>query len=319
MIFEKIKTISTSEELLDKAFRKAKRTFSGKKISDLKSKIDSYESMVLTASNIISDNLINIVKMFPSFKNIHPFYREMADLLVDLDKLKQALSKLTWASKKIHDLTREYIPQLRKSKTPMVIQKNIFGRISSITNSIKSELLYLNYSRNKLNKLPDINTTNPTVIVAGYPNVGKSSLVTCLTKANIKIDSYPFTTTNISIGHFSYNNTLYQIIDTPGLLDRPMEKRNIIELQSITTLKYLKAIILVLLDSSEICGYSIKEQLNLIADIKKYFNTTKVITVLNKQDILNEINLNTFDCLISTKTRFGINNLLEIIDIINKK
>lgn len=316
MIFENIKTIPTSDELLDKAFKRSIRTFSGKRTNIAHSVNDSYESMILTASNILSDNLKNIIIMFPNLNLIDPFYKELSNLLVNLDRLKQSLSNIHWASKKIHEISREYIPKIRKSKSPRIIQKQIFGRLSSIIYSINSDLIYLNESRNILKKLPDINSNINTIIIAGYPNVGKSSFVSIITNSNTKIDSYPFTTKNIEIGHFNQNDILFQVVDTPGLLDRKMNDRNKVELQSIIALKFLKAIIIILVDFSENCGYSIYDQINLVNDIKKYFSTSIILVVANKQDLYNYIPnnyLNIIDSCISTTSNYGISDLLSKI------
>ncbi len=317
MIFEKMKTIPKSQELIDKSFKKAKRAFDGKKNSTQLKK-DSYESMIITASNIISDNLINVVRAFPNFENIDLFYRELLKIIVDIDYLKLSLSKITWASKKSHDLGREYIQKLRNSHNSIEIQKEIFGRLSSILKSVDSELLYLIDVRNILKKLPDINPDMNTIIVAGYPNVGKSSFVSSITNAKIKIESYPFTTKSISVGHYSYNNLTYQVIDTPGLLDRPMKNRNKIELQSITALKYLKAVILIIIDPSETCGYSTDKQLNLVKEIKNHFFNSKIITISNKLDLLSQnitLNIKNYvDAYISTFTGDGISELIEVFD-----
>ena len=40
----------------------------------------------------------------------------------------------------------------------------------------------------------------------------------------------------------------FQVIDTPGLLDRNPEERNTIELQAITALAYLNSAIIFILD-----------------------------------------------------------------------
>jgi nucleolar GTP-binding protein len=50
------------------------------------------------------------------------------------------------------------------------------------------------------------------------------------------------------------------VLDTPGILDRPLEERNTIEMQSITALAHLRAAVLYLVDISEQCGYSIAQQ-----------------------------------------------------------
>ena len=41
------------------------------------------------------------------------------------------------------------------------------------------------------------------------------------------------------------------MIDTPGVLDRPIEERNTVEMQSITALAHLQCAVLYVLDISE--------------------------------------------------------------------
>lgn len=54
-----------------------------------------------------------------------------------------------------------------------------------------------------------------------------------------------------------------QVLDTPGILDRPLEERNTIEMQSITALAHLRCAVLYLVDISEQCGYSLAQQADL--------------------------------------------------------
>ena len=253
MIFEKIKTIPTSEELLDKAFSRSVRTMAGKKIDGPTTRCEANEAMLLTAANILTDNLASINKMFPNFDQIPVFYYDLADILIGVDEMKKSLYNVKWASEKIHSLSREYVGKIRKNKTPDVPRKDAFGRMSSIINSISKDLLLLGEARNVLKTLPDVRE-EPTVIVAGYPNVGKSSFVTAVTNATPEISSYPFTTKGVLIGHMERDGIRYQIIDTPGLLDRPMSERNEIELQAITALRRLDAVVMILIDPSESCG-----------------------------------------------------------------
>jgi len=61
-----------------------------------------------------------------------------------------------------------------------------------------------------------------------------------------------------------YKYLRWQVIDTPGILDHPIEDRNTIEMQSITALAHLRACVLYFMDLSENCGYSIKEQVHFL-------------------------------------------------------
>ena len=62
-----------------------------------------------------------------------------------------------------------------------------------------------------------------------------------------------------------------KVIDTPGILDRPVDKMNNIELLSITALADLNAAVIFFLDISEMCEMPIEQQLKIFTDIKPLF------------------------------------------------
>ncbi|AGB30201.1 small GTP-binding protein [Natrinema pellirubrum DSM 15624] len=281
MIFEDLPTTPTSEELIDKAFSRAARA--GK----AKGGLEAQQSMLQTAANIISDNLENVVTAWPDFEyDAHPFYYELADAIVDVDRLRQALSEVMWASRKAREIHEEYQPRLRKTDvdTARKHRKQAFARLADIVEQVEDHLLYINESRNDLRDLPEINPDEPTIVVAGYPNVGKSSFVNGVTSARGETASYPFTTKGIGVGHFERDHIRYQIVDTPGLLDRPPEERNEIESQAVSAIEHLADCMLVMLDPSGECGYPIGSQLELRDAIAARFDEIPVLTVANKVD-----------------------------------
>src|SRR3972149_7328506 len=283
MIFEKVPTVPTSEDLLDKSFRRAARAKHGKRILDRASKLKAEESMLLTAANILSDNLINVVRKFPSLDQVPPFYLELADTLVGVEEMKMNLASVQWAGNKINEMARKYVGMMRSAEDAKVVRKQCFGRISSIVDSIDGNLRFLHAARNKLRKLPEVGE-GPTIVVAGYPNVGKSSFVALVSSARPEIAPYPFTTKGLAVGHFERNRIRYQVIDTPGLLDRPLQERNEIELQAILALKHVGKVILYILDPSETCGYTLEKQMHLLEEIKKEFGIPMLVAA-NKTDI----------------------------------
>lgn len=75
-------------------------------------------------------------------------------------------------------------------------------------------------------------------------------------------------------------------MDTPGILDHPLDERNTIEMQSITALAHLNACILFFIDISETCGWSIEQQMSLYKSIKPLFQGKPVVLVLTKIDLI---------------------------------
>ncbi len=282
MIFEKIGTVPTADELVDKAFSRAVRAGRGKLGGAYTDKKEVEESMVLTAGNILSDNLRNATREWPSFDKIGPFYREIADILAGVDRIKMALSSIGWAADKTKDISRKYVGMIRKSDDPALLRKQAFARMASIVHDVDRDLRFLNDARNKLKDLPDIKD-EPTIVVAGYPNVGKSSFVARVSSAKPEIALYPFTTKGIIIGHFSIKRKRYQVIDTPGLLDRPLEERNDIERQAISALRHVGNVLLFIIDPSEECGFTVAEQEKLLEEVR---HTVKipVLVAANKID-----------------------------------
>jgi len=318
MIFEKIHTVPTSEELINKSFKRAARAMSGKTIEDKESRFKANESMLLTAANIFTDNLANIVRRFPSFDQLPKFYYELTDILVGVENLKMSLASVDWASKKIHVVARSYVGKIRDSDIPEPVRREAFGRIASIIKSINKDLLLLNEARNILRKLPDVQD-EPTIVVAGYPNVGKSSFVSKITGASPEIAPYPFTTKGVKIGHFIRDGVRYQVMDTPGLLDRPMSERNIIERQAITAIHFLDAVVMFMIDPSESCGYEIEDQKRLLAEIQENFKLPMLV-VANKADRPEFRKMDEVEMNVSLMTGEGVEDVVDrLLEMIEEK
>ena len=92
-------------------------------------------------------------------------------------------------------------------------------------------LAYLEQVRQHMSRLPSIDPHTRTLLVCGYPNVGKSSFMNKVTRADVEVQPYAFTTKSLYVGHLDYKYMRWQVLDTPGILDRPLEERNTIEMQ----------------------------------------------------------------------------------------
>lgn len=150
-----------------------------------------------------------------------------------------------------------------------------------------SNLTYLEQVRQHLSRLPSIDPYTRTIIVCGFPNVGKSSFINKITRADVEVQPYAFTTKSLYVGHTDYKYLRWQVIDTPGILDHPLEERNVIEMQAITALAHLRACVLFVMDISEQCGHTLEEQMKLFDSIKPLFANKPLLVVVNKIDILS--------------------------------
>ncbi len=311
-MYRNIPTVLSAEEIIDKMFRRSKKV----EVPLSKNRLRFHKNLsiakIYTARDVAVSTLKRYVDSFPYINKMHPFYRTLLDLLVDKNEYKRSLASLVWAMEKINGFADKYARKIKgvgKVDEAIKFRKEFYGRTSSILKQIAPKLEYLAHVRETMKKLPDVDPNIPTIVVAGYPNVGKSELVARLSTAKPEIASYPFTTKGIVVGHMELRNKRIQIIDTPGLLDRPIEKRNKIERQAILALKHLANLIIFLLDPSETCGYSLEKQENLLEEIRRDFNVP-IIEVENKADLLRT---DSSRLKISAKTGEGVEELVDRI------
>ena len=66
----------------------------------------------------------------------------------------------------------------------------------------------------------------------------------------MEVNHYPFTTKQLHVGHFEHRRIPYQIVDTPGLLDRTMDERNEIEMQAIAAISHIGSVCLFVIDAT---------------------------------------------------------------------
>jgi len=303
MIFEDLPQTPTAEELLDQAFSRAARA------GRAKDGVEAQLSMLQTAANICSDNLENIVTGWPDFETVDPFYYELADAIVDVDALRESLGEVSWASHKTAELRDEYQSKVH-SNAPETARKHreqAFARIADVVESVDDDLNRIREAHQDLRDLPDIRPDEPTIVVAGYPNVGKSTFVNHVTRARNETASYPFTTTGIGVGHLERDHIRYQLVDTPGLLDRPPEDRNEIERQAISAVEHLADCVLVFVDPSGNCGYPLDAQLELRDDVADRFDVP-VMTIGTKSAVSRDV---TADYHMSVLEEEGVDDVLD--------
>ncbi|AQL01355.1 nucleolar GTP-binding protein 1-like isoform X1 [Zea mays] len=234
------------------------------------------------------EKLSTIIDEFPRLDDIHPFYGDLLHVLYNKDHYKLALGQINTARNIIAKISKDYLRLLKYGDSLYrckCLKVAALGRMCTVVKRISPSLAYLEQIRQHMARLPSIDPNTRTVLICGYPNVGKSSFMNKVTRADVDVQPYAFTTKSLFVGHTDYKYLRYQVIDTPGILDRPFEDRNIIEMCSITALAHLRAAVLFFLDISGSCGYSIAQQAALFHSIKSLFMNKPLVIVCNKTDL----------------------------------
>ena len=97
-----------------------------------------------------------------------------------------------------------------------------------------STLAYLEQVRQHLSRLPSIDPNTRTLIVTGFPNVGKSSFINKVTRADVEVQPYAFTTKSLFVGHTDYKYLRWQVSNYVTMYATPrfMSKSTLTFLQS---------------------------------------------------------------------------------------
>ncbi len=247
--------------------------------------------------------LFRIVEEFPRLEaeTITSFYVEILDISFNLDKIRKTLGSFSGSADVIWKIKREYLGDVWHANSVIEAKKlrrAAFGRMKSVITKLDSRLEFVETVRTRMRGMPGIDLDQPTICIAGYPNVGKSSLVNAVTSATPEIGAYPFTTKEVTLGHLkipifaSVNSTRpishisAQIVDTPGILDRSLEERNEIELRAIAGLKNLATAIVFIFDFTQV--NSLIPQKNLLNQISQNFQEVPLLLICGKADLLTE-------------------------------
>jgi len=291
MNFQDLRTVGTVDFYFDIAVKRTKKKIDRIREGSLRgsnlqrskfielSKLESMEAE-------ISSQLLAVLKSFPSIDNMSEFYRELIDVTLDTGHLKKSLASLQWCSQKNKDFLKMYKKKIKNStEIPKINQyrREFYGRIGSTLKQIGKNLQFLEFSRKTMLDYPSIKTSLTTIAIAGFPNVGKSTLLSKLTTAKPKIAAYAFTTQGVNLGYGEFNGEKIQFLDIPGTLAR-FEKQNVIEKIATLAVKYVAEAIIYVFDLTE--TYPVEQQIKLYENLRK--SRRPMIIYLSKTDIIDK-------------------------------
>ena len=137
-----------------------------------------------------SEKLSAILEGFPRLADIHPFHKDLLNTLYDADHFRIALGQLNTAKGLIETVSRDYIRLLKYGQSLFQckqLKRAALGRMATICKRLKDPLVYLEQVRQHLGRLPAVDPNTRTLLICGYPNVGKSSFLKNISRADVDV------------------------------------------------------------------------------------------------------------------------------------
>lgn len=232
----------------------------------------------------LKKSLTALSARFPSIDQQDEFTTRLIDELIGVDRLRKALASTWWAAEQVTALTATFKKRIGATRTKeelLTLKRAALGRIASVLKQIDTQLSFLDDARKLLRDFPALKKDTFTVAIAGFPNVGKSTLLRKLTQSTPTVAAYPFTTKKLNVGSFMHRHNRIQLIDTPGTLAR--DKMNLIERKADLALRYAAHIIVYVYDPTE--PYALEEQERLARRVKRLGKD--VLLYMSKADLID--------------------------------
>lgn len=216
-----------------------------------------------------------------------PLYASLVAARFGPGTLERSLTRVARAQQRIRGLQKEAERNARSDEGPGQLGEEVrrfYGRMASHVREVDGDLARLREIERFLRERPQVETGPPTLVVAGFPNVGKSALVGRLSSAHPKVASYPFTTLAIDVGHADLGFDRWQVLDTPGVLSRPA-RSNPAEREARVAVERAATVVLFVIDPTGQSGYSVEEQEGLLERWRRELGDRPILVVESKSDI----------------------------------
>ena len=134
------------------------------------------------------------------------------NVLYDRDHYKLALGQVNTAKNIVVNLSRDYVRLLKYGESLYrckQLKRAALGRMCTVIKKLKPAFGYLDEVRKHISRLPALDPSARTLLLTGYPNVGKSSFMNKVTRAEVDVQPYEFTT---KVCSFSDGHLMMKII-----------------------------------------------------------------------------------------------------------
>ncbi|GMR25318.1 MAG: GTPase ObgE [Ignavibacteria bacterium] len=144
--------------------------------------------------------------------------------------------------------------------------------------------------------------------LVGFPNAGKSTLISTISEAKPKIADYPFTTLEPNLGIVKYKEySNFTVADIPGIIEDAHKGKGLGH-RFLRHIERTKVILLILEITSENHYKDFEILFNELKSYSPNFTEKKIIVALSKADLINEEKIKEL-----TGLKFGMEGILPVI------
>eukprot|EP00977_Amphora_coffeiformis_P003440 scaffold638_cov168-Amphora_coffeaeformis.AAC.22 len=329
----RLPVVNPPAELVNRARNVVRKTRPDKEVKNVRNRARKHGSETLNSlSQALCIPLRDTVNGYKSeLRRLHPFERVVADLTVrarekrDGLTLYQVLDEIHEARKMILEAGKDWIAKVKSAETAKeagdALEEGVEALIALFEEFATGPVTGIVELQKSLRSAPAVSLSTPAVVLVGAPNVGKSSIVRCISSATPEINNYPFTTRGMTLGHvevfwsdigsianamipettrktktpseevlsgrYAFSE-LCQVMDSPGLLVRSDEERNEMEALTLAAMQHLPTAVMYVMDLTGEAGdkcSSIEDQLKLRKEVRARFPRRPWIDVISKVDL----------------------------------
>ena len=329
----RLPVVKPPQELVNRARKAVRSVRPDKEVKNIRNRARKHGAETINAlSQALCIPLRDTVNGYKSeLRRLHPFERVVADLTVrarekrDGLTLYQVLDEIHEARKVILEAGKDWISKVKEAETAReageALEEAVEALIALFEEFASRPVEGIVELQRSLRSAPTVALSTPAVVLVGAPNVGKSSIVRCISSATPEVNNYPFTTRGMTLGHvevfwsdvgsianamipdstrkaklpsdevlsgkYAFSE-LCQVMDSPGLLVRSDNERNEMEALTLAAMQHLPTAVMYVMDLTGEAGdkcSSTADQLQLRREVRARFPRRPWIDVVSKVDL----------------------------------